>query len=249
MFRSRDEREFRDEPRRSDSRKVEGRRYLSPGRSQERREGSRERRYSPRGRSPSPRHKESSSYGGKMYSDKPSGSRAPLFPVEKRKKNEISSVTIVNKSRLEKLDTRFQTLEQISRGGFDFEENITIGIHRGPSHVTLDEDVPVNYHFNPKNFLMLFSKKETYKAIFDRDEILQFHHDDILDEEAYVEKRTITVQPTEKAKAKYSDSLDYKITVGGRSSRDEDYGGSDRRMVRDSGRRLVSRGFFFTQYI
>ena len=234
-FRSRDEREYREEPRRSDSR-----RYSSPGRSQERREGSRERRYSPRGRSPSPRHKESSSsYGGKMYSDKPSSSRAPLFPVEKRK-NEIPCVSIVNKSRLEKLDKRFQTLEQISRGGFDFEENITIGIHRGPSHVELDEDIPVDYHFNTKNFLMLFPKKETHKAIFDRDEILQFHHDDILDEEAYVEKRTITVKPTEKAKSKYSDSLDYKITIGGRSARDADYGSSDRRMVRDSGRRLVS---------
>ena len=173
-----------------------------------------------------------------MYADKPSSSKAPLFPVEK-KHNEISSVTIVNKSRLEKLDKRFQTLEQLSRGNFDFDENITIGIHRGPQHVTLDEDIPVNYNFNPKTFLMLFPKKETFKAIFDRDEILQFHHDDILDEEAYVEKRTITVKPTDKPKPKWTDSVDYKITIGGRSSREEEYTGSDRRMVRDSGRRYV----------
>ena len=146
-------------------------------------------------------------------------------------------MTIPMKNRLEKLDKRFQTLEQISRGAFDFEENITIGIHRGPHHVNLDdEDIEVNYDFNPKTFLMLFPKKETFKAIFDRDEILQFHHDDILDEEAYVEKRTITVKPTDKPKPKWSDSVDYKITIGGRSSRVENYD-SDRRMVRDSGRR------------
>lgn len=228
FFRPRDEREYREEPSRSDSRRDESRRFSSPVRGQE--SG-----YSPRGRSPSPKLRESP-YGGKMYADKPSSSRAPLFPVGKGR-NEISSVTIVNKARLEKLDKRFQTLEQISRGSFDFEENITIGIHRGPSHVTLDEDVPVNYEFNPKTFLMLYPKKETHKAIFDRDEILQFHHDDILDEEAYVEKRTITVQPNEKAKPKWTDSVDYKVTVGGRASRDDQYAGTDRRMVRDSGRR------------
>ena len=170
-----------------------------------------------------------------MYADKPSTSRAPLFPSGK-KRDEISSVFIINKNRLEKLDKRFQTLEQLSRGAFDFEENITIGIHRGPQHVSLDEVIPVNYSFNTKSFLMLYPKKETHKAIFDRDEILQFHHDDILDEEAYVEKRTITVQPTEKPKPRWSDSVDYKITIG-KSSRNEEYSGSDRRMVRDSGRR------------
>lgn len=239
MKRSRDERDHREDGRRDDSRREESRRYSPSHRSQER-------GHSPDRRSPSPQYlrRRESPFTGKMYADKPSSSRAPLFPVG-RKKEEISSVTIVNKARLEKLDKRFQTLEQISRGSFDFEDNITIGIHRGPQHVSLDEDIPVNYNFNPKSFYMLHSQKETHKGIFDRDEILQFHHDDILDEEAYVEKRTITVQPAEKSKSKWRDTVewrdtvDYKITVG-RSSREEDYSG-DRRMVRDSGRRRSSR--------
>lgn len=155
-----------------------------------------------------------------------------MFPVS-RKPSEIDYVVIVSKGpKMEKLNHRFQTLEQIAAGGFEFEENITIGIHRGPSHIQLssDEDIPVNYDFNPKSFKMLFPKKDYVKAIFDRDEILAFHHDDILDEEAYVEKRTISIKPVEKPKShRQREGIDYKITIGG------DRGGEgDRRMVKDS---------------
>jgi len=155
-----------------------------------------------------------------------------MFPVS-RKITEIDYVVIVNRGpKMEKLNHRFQTLEQIAAGGFEFEENITIGIHRGPSHIQLssDEDIPVNYNFNPKSFKMLFPKKDYVKAIFDRDEILAFHHDDILDEEAYVEKRTISIKPVEKQKSyRQRETLDYKVTVGGDRG-DE----GDRRMVHDS---------------
>lgn len=170
-----------------------------------------------------------------MYADNPPSSRQPLFPAgtSKRAAAEIDYVTIVEKGpKKEKLNKRFETLEQAARGPFDFEENITIGIHRGPQHIQLDgdEDIEVNYDFNPKTFKMLFPKKDYVKAIFDRDEIKAFHHDDILDEEAYVEKRTISIKPVDKPKSrKYNEEMDYKITVGtGR----EGYG--DRRMVHDS---------------
>ncbi|XP_060562359.1 peptidyl-prolyl cis-trans isomerase G-like isoform X3 [Ruditapes philippinarum] len=179
-----------------------------------------------------------STYSGKMYADQPSSSKKPLFPSGSSKRSaEIDFVTIVEKGpKREKLNKRFETHDQVAHGGFDFEENITIGIHRGPQHIELndDDDIEVNYDFNPKTFRMLFPKKESYvKAIFDRDEIKAFHHDDILDEEAYVEKRTISIKPVDKPKSrKYNEELDYKITVG--SSR-EGYG--DRRMVQDSGSR------------
>ncbi|XP_060580624.1 peptidyl-prolyl cis-trans isomerase G-like, partial [Ruditapes philippinarum] len=179
-----------------------------------------------------------SAYSGKMYADQPSSSKKPLFPSGSSKRSaEIDFVTIVEKGpKREKLNKRFETHDQVAHGGFDFEENITIGIHRGPQHIELndDDDIEVNYDFNPKTFRMLFPKKESYvKAIFDRDEIKAFHHDDILDEEAYVEKRTISIKPVDKPKSrKYNEELDYKITVG--SSR-EGYG--DRRMVQDSGSR------------
>ncbi|XP_045181773.2 serine/arginine repetitive matrix protein 1-like isoform X3 [Mercenaria mercenaria] len=178
-----------------------------------------------------------SPYGGKMYADQSSSSKQPLFPAGSSKRTpEIDFVTIVEKGpKKQKLNKRFETLEQVAQGAFDFEENITIGIHRGPQHIELDddEDVEVNYEFNPKTFKMLFPKKNYVKAIFDRDEIKAFHHDDILDEEAYVEKRTISIKPVDKPKSrKHDDELDYRITVGaGR----EGYG--DRRMVHDSGSR------------
>lgn len=185
-------------------------------------------------RTPSPQSP-GASYGGKMYADQPSTSKKPLFPAGSSKDDrEIDYVTIVEKgAKKEKLNKRFETLEQVAAGPFDFEENITIGIHRGPQHIELDddEDVEVSYEFNPKTFKMLFPKKNYVKAIFDRDEIKAFRHDEILDEEAYVEKRTISVKPVEKPKStrKYDDELDYKVTV----DRDrEGYG--DRRMVRDS---------------
>lgn len=172
-----------------------------------------------------------------MYSDQPSSSKQPLFPSGSSKRfAEIDYVTIVEKGPSKiKLNKRFETLEQVAHGSFEFEENITIGIHRGPQHIELDddEDIEVNYDFNPKTFKMLFPKKNYVKEIFDRDEIKAFRHDDILDEEAYVEKRTISVKPVDKPKSrKYNEEFDYKITVG--SSRDE-YG--DRRMVQDSGSR------------
>ncbi|KAH3897021.1 hypothetical protein DPMN_021205 [Dreissena polymorpha] len=179
----------------------------------------------PAQRSPSP-------HGGKQRfpnRPEPSSSKAPLFPAAK-KQAEIDYVTIVNKgSKMELLSKRFETPDQRLSHGFDFEENITIGIHRGPSHIQLDdgEDVPVNYHFNTKTFRMLFPKKVYDKTLFDRDEIKAFRHDDILDEEAYVEKRTISVKPVDKPKSGKSHDLDYKVSVG----RDE-YG--DRRMVKDS---------------
>lgn len=189
------------------------------------------------------RSRSPSDYGGKMYSDQPSSSKQPLFPAgSSRGKTEIDYVTIVEKGpKKEKLNKRFETLEQVAQGPFDFEENITIGIHRGPQHLHLhdDEDIEVNYEFNPKTFKMLFPKKEYLKAIFDRDEIKAFRHDDILDEEAYVEKRTISIKPVNKPKArKYGDEFDYKITVG---SDKDGYG--DRRMVHDSGSRSRSPRF------
>ena len=183
-----------------------------------------------RRRSPSP-------YGGHMYSDHPSSSSSKRS-IEKSssKKEVIDMVKIVDTGKkMQRLNKRFETLEQIAQGGFDFEENITIGIHRGPQHLDLDEDVPVNYEFRPKTFVMLYPKKDYSAAMFDRDEILAFHHDDILDEESYVEKRTITVKPTDKPKPKPNSSssryreMDYKITVG----MDRDSVG-DQRLVRDS---------------
>lgn len=183
-------------------------------------------------RSPSPRHHRSPSpYSSKMYADQPSTSKKQVFPVGK-KNVEIDYVTIVARGpKMEKLNKRFQKVEQVAHGPFEFEENITIGIHRGPSHIELDEDVhvPVNYTFSLKTFVMIFPKKDYFKTLFDREEIKAFHHDDILDEEAYVEKRTITMKPTEKQKhRRHDDDFDYKITVG--TSRD-----NDRRMVKDSG--------------
>lgn len=170
-----------------------------------------------------------------MYADKQSSSKSPIF-LSAKTRGEIDYVVIVNRGpKLEKLNTRFQTLEQLAAGPFEADENITIGIHRGPSHMHLDsdEDIPVNYNFNPKSFKMLFPKKDYVKAIFDRDEILAFHHDDILDEEAYIEKRTVSIKPSEKSKShRHHDRGDYKITIG--SDRGSE---GDRRMVKDSGSR------------
>ncbi|XP_052764477.1 zinc finger CCCH domain-containing protein 13-like isoform X2 [Mya arenaria] len=167
-----------------------------------------------------------------------SSARAPLFPsAGTGKKREIDYVVIVNRGpKMERLNKRFETLEQQAAGPFDFEENITIGIHRGPSanvHLYDDEDVPVNYDFNTKTFKMLHRKKYYEKAIFDRDEIKAFHHDDILDEEAYVEKRTISVKPVDKPRRDdrrddMRDEIDFRVTH--RTDRDDPY--VDRRMVR-----------------
>jgi len=131
---------------------------------------------------------------------------------------------------MELLSKRFEALNPQSAGPFEFEENITIGIHRGPSHIDLDDnvDIPVSYAFNPKTFKMLHPKKYYEKTIFDRDEVKAFRHDDVLDEEAYVEKRTISVKPVAKQrKGEPSEKLDFRVS---RRSDHEDH--EDRRMVR-----------------
>ncbi|KAK3596548.1 hypothetical protein CHS0354_027001 [Potamilus streckersoni] len=147
-----------------------------------------------------------------------------LFPVLQHK--EIPSVKIVDSRKIRiSLDLRFRTAEQEKRGLFEIEENITVGIHRGPQHLALETSpLEVIRDFDPENFIMLRRADEGKKPIFDRDEIKIFQHDDNLEEEAYTEKRTITVTPTEKHRRG-----EYQITVP--SSEDNGRDREDRRKV------------------
>lgn len=180
-----------------------------------------------RSRSPSP-HRSPSPCGSKTYGGMPSTLR-----MQEVRHDTIDFVKIVDRGpKMEKLDKRFQTVVQAAQGLLDFELNITIAIHQGPSHMEIDDMVaiPVNYEFNSKAIPMIFPSKDYSKGIFDRDEIKAFRHDDVLDEEAYGEKRTITVKPVRTPKHnKYDDDeLDYRMTF----SMDRDWSG-DKRSIKD----------------
>lgn len=101
--------------------------------------------------------------------------------------------------RKQTLNERFASDDQIAKTTFKFEDNITIGIHRGPDASSVSPG-PINRTFDPFNSAIhiVRRREEGRKKIFDREEIKQFQHDSKLDEfSGYEERRIISVVPGE----------------------------------------------------
>lgn len=110
----------------------------------------------------------------------------------------IGTVTVAPPSvRRPLLSQRFENIDAEYVGPVRVDENISIGIHRTGPNLRNTPNKPVVRDFDPYKFVMLRRRDEGKKAIFDREEIKIFGLDNILDEQIYDEKRTISVVPTD----------------------------------------------------
>lgn len=110
----------------------------------------------------------------------------------------IGTVTVAPPSvRRPLLSQRFENIDAEYVGPVRVDENISIGIHRTGPNLRNTPNKPVVRDFDPYKFVMLRRRDEGKKPIFDREEIKIFGLDNILDEQIYDEKRTISVVPTD----------------------------------------------------
>ncbi|XP_061168281.1 serine/arginine repetitive matrix protein 1-like [Saccostrea echinata] len=158
--------------------------------------------------------------GFKSYRDlSPDNSLSALPP------GVIGTVTVAPpSSRRPLLSERFESIDSDFVGPIRIDENITIGIHRTGPNLRNTSNKPVVRNIDMYNFVMLRRRDEGKKPIFDREEIKIFGLDNILDEQIYDEKRTISVVP--------SDDHKKSIRSGSRYSPDR----QDTRTVRSADR-------------
>ncbi|OWF34986.1 uncharacterized protein LOC110443490 isoform X2 [Mizuhopecten yessoensis] len=118
------------------------------------------------------------------------------------------------------LNNRFQFFDDLELP-LIVEDNITIGIHRRGPNMVHDSHQQIIRSFRQGDTLDVHRKDEGKYPIFDREEIKVFRHDDILDDEVYEEKRTISVAHSKPKGRRDSYETDRRIIQGkaGHSSR------------------------------
>ncbi|XP_033726984.1 E3 ubiquitin-protein ligase RBBP6-like isoform X2 [Pecten maximus] len=112
------------------------------------------------------------------------------------------------------LSNRFGIFEDDLELPLIIEDNITIGIHRRGPNMIHDSRRPIVRSFRPGDTLEVHKKDDGRYPIFDREEIKVFHHDDILDDEVYEEKRTISVLHSKPKNRQDSYESDRRIIQG-----------------------------------
>ncbi|XP_048729565.1 uncharacterized protein LOC125646945 isoform X3 [Ostrea edulis] len=143
--------------------------------------------------------------GFKSYRD-----MSPVSSLSALPPGVIGTVTVAPPSaRRPLLSERFENTDLDFVGPVRIDENITIGIHRTGPNLRNTPNKPVVRDFDPYNFVMLRRRDEGKKAIFDREEIKIFGLDNILDEQIYDEKRTISVVPSDDHKRSIRSSSRY----------------------------------------
>ncbi|XP_060082159.1 serine/arginine repetitive matrix protein 1-like isoform X2 [Ylistrum balloti] len=112
------------------------------------------------------------------------------------------------------LNNRFGFFEENLELPLIIEDNITIGIHRRGPNMISDPRRQIIRNFRPGDSLDIHRKDEGRLPIFDREEIKVFRHDDILDDEVYEEKRTISVAHSKPKNRRDSYESDRRIIQG-----------------------------------
>jgi hypothetical protein len=157
-------------------------------------------------RDPLPKPALSGELGGfKSYRDP-----SPVMALSTMPPGVIGTVTVAPPSaRRPLLSERFENCDVDFVGPVRIDENITIGIHRTGPNLRNTPNKPVVRDFDPYRFVMLRKRDEGKKPIFDREEIKIFGLDNILDEQIYDEKRTISVIPSDDHKRSIHSSSRY----------------------------------------
>lgn len=110
------------------------------------------------------------------------------------------------------LSERFKIFDPVE--SFHYDENITIGIHRGIQGPP-GSPRPVRRDFNPYNFVMIRQKTEGSPPIFDREELRQYRYDEM--EEDPDDFRVVTVASTNRDDYVEGGATDSSYNVGYRS--------------------------------
>lgn len=159
----------------------------------------------PRGRSPSPGYNTGSGPTGMLF---PAAAKftAITGPLTIPPSHKTGVKTMLNE--------RFGLFEEDLELPLIIEDNITIGIHRRGPNMVHDSRRHIRRSFRQEDILDIHRKDEGKRPIFDREEIKAFRHDDILDDEIYEEKRTISVMHSKPRSRHDSYSSDRRIIQG-----------------------------------